>query len=77
MAQWLRIHLPMQETQEMQVESLVREIPWRRKWQPTPIFLPGKSMDKEDWWVTVYGVAKNLIVEHAGTLEETTSSTIF
>ena len=21
----------------------VRKIPWRRKWQPTPIFLPGKS----------------------------------
>ena len=20
----------------------VREIPWRRKWQPIPIFLPGK-----------------------------------
>ena len=22
----------------------VRRIPWRRKWQPTPVFLPGKSM---------------------------------
>ena len=21
----------------------IREIPWRRKWQPTPVFLPGKS----------------------------------
>ena len=21
----------------------VREIPWRRKWQPTPLFLPGES----------------------------------
>ena len=21
----------------------VRRIPWRRKWQPTPVFLPGKS----------------------------------
>ena len=21
----------------------VGKIPWRRKWQPTPIFLPGKS----------------------------------
>ena len=21
----------------------IRTIPWRRKWQPTPIFLPGKS----------------------------------
>ena len=23
--------------------SWVWEIPWRRKWQPTPVFLPGKS----------------------------------
>ena len=21
----------------------VRQIPWKRKWQPTPVFLPGKS----------------------------------
>ena len=21
----------------------VRKIPWRRKWQPTPVFLPGKA----------------------------------
>ena len=21
----------------------VRKIPWRREWQPTPLFLPGKS----------------------------------
>ena len=24
-------------------DSWVREIPWRRKWQPTPVFLPGES----------------------------------
>ena len=23
--------------------SWVGKIPWRRKWQPTPVFLPGKS----------------------------------
>ena len=23
--------------------SWVRKIPWRRKWQPAPVFLPGKS----------------------------------
>ena len=22
------------------------KIPWRRKWQPTPVFLPGKSHDR-------------------------------
>ena len=25
----------------------VRKIPWRRKWQPSPIFLPGKSHGQE------------------------------
>ena len=24
--------------------DLVREIPWRRKWQPTPVFLPGEFL---------------------------------
>ena len=24
-------------------DSLVRKIPWRRQWQPTPELLPGKS----------------------------------
>ena len=28
---------------ETWVQSLGREVPWRRKWQPTPIFLPGES----------------------------------
>ena len=27
----------------MRVQSLGWKIPWRRKWQPTPVFLPGKS----------------------------------
>ena len=28
---------------ETRVQSLVGKIPWRRKWQPTPAFLPGQS----------------------------------
>ena len=24
----------------------VRKVPWRRKWQPTPVFLPGKSHEQ-------------------------------
>ena len=30
---------------------------WRRKWQPTPVFLPGESQDGGAWWAAVYGVA--------------------
>ena len=29
--------------QETWVQSLGQEDPWRRKWQPTPVFLPGES----------------------------------
>ena len=34
---------PIQETQKTPVQSQVRKIPWRRKRQPTPVFLPGES----------------------------------
>ena len=36
----------------------VRKIPWRRKWQPSLVFLPGKSIDRGVWQATVHGVAK-------------------
>ena len=32
--------------------------PWRRKWQPTPVFLPENVMDRGDWWARVHGVTK-------------------
>ena len=32
---------------------------WRRKWQPTPVFLPGESQGQEAWWAAVYGAAQS------------------
>ena len=32
---------------------------WRRKWQPTPVFLPGESQGGEAWWAAVSGVAQS------------------
>ena len=32
----------------------VRKIPWRRAWQPTPVFLLENSMDRGAWWATVH-----------------------
>ena len=29
--------------QEARVQSLHQEDPWRKEWQPTPVFLPGES----------------------------------
>ena len=39
-AQWLRIYLP---SRKYRFNPWVRKITWRRKWQPTPVFLAGES----------------------------------
>ena len=40
-------------------DSWVGKIPWKRKWPPTPVFLPGKSHGQRSWWAAVHGVAKS------------------
>ena len=37
----------------------VRKIPWRRVWQPIPVFLLGEPVDRGVWWAIVHGVAKS------------------
>ena len=32
---------------------------WRKKRQPTPVFLPGESQGRGAWWAAVYGVAQS------------------
>ena len=39
--------------------SLFTFMHWRRKWQPTPAFLPGESQGWEAWWAAVYGVTQS------------------
>ena len=45
---WLKTvkHLPTM--QESRCNPWVRKISWRSKWQPTPVFLPGKSRGREE-----------------------------
>ena len=43
----------MQETQKTRFDPRSRKIPWRRKWQPTAVFLPGKSHGQ--WSLAGYG----------------------
>ena len=33
---------------------------WRRKWQPSPVFLPGNPIDRRAWWATVHEVSKRV-----------------
>ena len=42
-----------------QLDPWVGKIPWRRKWQPIPVFLPGKSHGGGAWWAKVFRVTKS------------------
>ena len=37
-----------------------QKIPWRRKWQPIPVFLLGNPMDRGAWCVIVHRLMKSL-----------------
>ena len=39
--------------------SLFTFMHWRRKWQPTPVFLPGESQGQGAWWAAIYGVTQS------------------
>ena len=49
--------------QETWVQSLVGKIPWRRAWQPTPVFLPGESPWTEEpsglWSMGLQRIGRN------------------
>ena len=37
----------------------IGKMPWRRAWQPTPVFLPGESPGQRTWWAVVHRIAKS------------------
>ena len=39
--------LPVKGWKRGSLDPWVRKVPWRRKWQPTPEFLPGESHREE------------------------------
>ena len=45
-AQCKRICLQVQETRGRGLDPWVRKIPWSKKWQPTPVSLPGKCHEQ-------------------------------
>ena len=42
-AAWSLKDFPVGTTVKKRLNPWIRKIPWRRKWQPTPVFLPGES----------------------------------
>ena len=58
-------NLPASAGDRSGFDPWVRKIPWRRAWQPTPVSLPGESMDRGAWRATVLGVAESDTAEVA------------
>ena len=46
------------QCRRLQFDPWVGEIPWRREWLPTPVFLPGDSIDREAWRAAVHGITR-------------------
>jgi len=57
----------MEDSSRLQSMVSLRVVPlslfpfmhWRRKWEPTPVFLPGESQGWGAWWAAVSGVAQS------------------
>ena len=75
MAQWYRIRLTMPETKPCGFNPWVGKIPWKRTWEPTPVFLPEKCygqrslIDYSSWghrvrhtWALMYITFKELLL---------------
>ena len=59
-AWWAAVHgVAKSRTRWATSLSLFTLMHWRRKWQPTPVFLPGESQGRGAWWTAVYGVAQS------------------
>jgi len=53
----------LQETKDLQVQSLGWEDPLEERRQPTSVFLPEKSHGQRAWQATVHGVAESDMTE--------------
>ena len=42
------------DSRDMGLIPRLGRFPWRRKWQSTPVFLPGKFHGHGAWWATVH-----------------------
>ena len=43
----------------LEFDPWIGYIPWRRAWQPVPVFLPRESQDRGAWWATVHRITKS------------------
>ena len=55
----VRIHLQCKSRGRHKFNPLVGKIAWSRAWQPTLVFLPGKSHGQRSQWATVHRVTNS------------------
>ena len=70
-----RICLQGRRHKRCRYDPWVGKIPWRRKWQPTLVFLPEESMDRGAWWATVQRVGHDNVSVHTHTIWLSNSTT--
>ena len=59
-AWWAAVHgVAKSRTQLNDFTLLFTFMHWRRKWQPTPVFLPGESQGRGSLVAAVYGVTQS------------------
>ena len=64
---WLTGEESSYQCKRTRFDLWARMIPWRRKWQPTPISLPGKSHGQGSLPRGAQRIGQNLMTEHACT----------
>ena len=55
---WLSWYIIRQQCRRLGLDPWVRKIPCRRKWQPTPVFLPGEFQGQRSLGGYVHEVVK-------------------
>ena len=51
---WLRGQKICPQFRRPEFDTWAGKIPWRRKWQPTPAFLPGNPIERVAQWATIF-----------------------
>ena len=64
-------NLPAMQVQELQDQFLGWEDPLEKEWQPTPVFLPGKSHGERSLvGYSPWGLKESEMTEHAHTYQK-------
>ena len=59
-AWWAAVH-GVAKSQTWLSNFIFTFVHWRRKWQPTPMFLPGESQGWGAWWAAVKRLSSNAV----------------